>query len=127
MKKYLAVPNCSWPLSSYFLHFSRKILILTAASYILNNQKYLIQLANLLCCPLSSHKSQLVDTCPDRVTNDKAYNLILYRRYYFIDSPPLIRIFGLAPYDCEAFQNVDNIIDSTSFNCQFLSALIQVQ
>lgn len=123
-KKYLAVPNCSWILSSYFLHFSRKILILTAESYILNNQKYLIQSAKLLCCLRSSSWSPPFDTCPDRVIHYKAYNLMLDGRYYFIDSPPLICIFSLAPYNCEAFKNIDNVIDSASFNCQFLSALI---
>lgn len=44
-----------------------------------------------------------------------------------LDPLPVIGVLGLSVYDLEALKDVDNVVDSSSFNCQLSSALIKIE
>ena len=44
---------------------------------------------------------------------------------YPVDSAPLVGVLGLSSYDAEALKDVDNVVDSPSFNPELFGALIK--
>jgi len=44
-----------------------------------------------------------------------------------VDASPLVRVLGLSSDDTEAFQDVDDIIDTSSFNLELFRALVKQQ
>lgn len=52
---------------------------------------------------------------------------MLDRYHNFVDTLPLVGVLGLPVNHLKAFKNVNNVIDSTSFNRKFSSALIKVK
>lgn len=53
------------------------------------------------------------------------YDLSLDAMNDLVNTSPLIRVLGLPSNDAEALQNVDDVIDPSSFNIELLGALIQ--
>ena len=44
-----------------------------------------------------------------------------------VNAAPIVRVLGLSPYHREALQDIDDIINSSPFNAELLSTLIQKQ
>ena len=45
----------------------------------------------------------------------------------FVDSTPLVRVFGLTADHTERFENVNNVVDSSAFNSKLSCALVKQQ
>ena len=52
-------------------------------------------------------------------------DLSVDREHYSIDSSPLVAVFGLSSNNAEAFQNVDDVVDSAPLSPQLKSTLVQ--
>ena len=59
--------------------------------------------------------------------NEDAYNVALDGLDNFVDSLPLVSVFGLSIDHLKTFKNVDDVVDSSSLHSQLLRALVQVE
>ena len=54
-------------------------------------------------------------------------DLLLNRVHYFVDASPLVFVFGAALDHTEALQDVDDVIDSATFDTQLFRALVEIE